>query len=158
MSDNEDKPGIGSDGKFHVPSNYDPARDPGKSDTPDTRERWRIGLGMLVHILRGDELLVEVDFTDFAISGSIVDQANRDNYLNQIKIDGPVIAMKASIDSGQGGFKAGDIFRIDMATGTPEAMPIHRQVLTEEDIELIKKRLESEPKMAPNNLFTTSPE
>lgn len=158
MPSDQQKPGIGSDGKFHVPSNWDPAT----HDAHDpSRERWRIGLGVLAHFFRGDELLVEVDFTDFSISGSIADQANRDNYLNQIKIDAPVIAMKTSMESGQGGLKAGDIFQIDIATGDigqeGNDLPIHRQILTEEDIALIKKRLEEESAMSPQPMYT-SPE
>lgn len=107
MPSDVQKPGVGSDGKFHVPSQWIPE--------PDGGTHHRIYTGLMLDVHRDGELLALLDFRDFAISAGVVQQSNSDrelwdNYQDQIKKDGPVIAMRALNDMG--GLRIGDIIRV----------------------------------------------
>ena len=135
------EPGMGDDGKFHVPSQFEPE--------PDGPKHWRMKAGLTFTYHRGNEEIACIDFQDFMISEGLREQ--EDVTTEHVYHDARCIVSRHLPD----GLQPGDIEQMHEGDRDGEIKKI--TTFTEEDIDHINLCISDQAPIT-NIPTTTSPE
>lgn len=141
-------PAVGSDGKFHVPSQF--------VEKLDSDPHHRFKANIVVRYFSSpaaenpvlSELKAEIDFTDFAISEDSPDELDPAELFQQIEHDGLLIALQVTNE----GIQEGDWEQVIDISEDKESIRRQR-ILTAADIERAKQILAEERAIAMRNQY-----